>query len=111
MVVTGNLTRKVEAATSGGLNDISKEGVEITWCEMGEGTHGVRVRIPVECMVVQRLIPKRFLGHPMQRGKVSIDLIKKDLLRRWSFAVRVKLFGPVRILDEGTITGSVLVPV
>jgi hypothetical protein len=47
----------------------------------------------------------------MQRGKVSIDLIKKDLLRRWSFAVRVKLFGPVRILDEGTITGSVLVPV
>jgi hypothetical protein len=36
-------------------------------------------------------------------------MIKEDLLRRRTFTVWVQLFRPVRVMDEGTITGSVFV--
>jgi len=80
MVVTGHLTCKVEAAMIGRLHNIREKGADLPRRELREGTRGIWVVVPIECMVVQRLILQLFHGHPVQRGKVSIDLFKKDLL-------------------------------
>jgi hypothetical protein len=100
----------VEAAVTGGMHDIREEGGELSRCKVRKGTHGIWVVVPVIRMIVERLIPKPLHGHPVQRGKVSIYLLKKNLLRPWGGTARIKLFGPVRVLDESTETRSILIP-
>ena len=112
MVCTGQLTRKVEAATTGRLHDFREKGAELPRCKIRKGIYGVRVLGPIKCMVVQRLTHKIIHSHIVQRCKIFIDLIKEDLLRRWTFAVWVELlFGLVRGLHGGTVTGGILIPV
>jgi hypothetical protein len=63
------------------MHDI-REGAELPRCEVCKGTHGVWIVVPVECIVVERLLPKVIHGNlrPMQRGKVFVDLVE-DLLQ------------------------------
>jgi hypothetical protein len=66
--------------------------------------------IPVERVVVQRLLSKPSDGFSMQLGEVTIYLLKENLLRLRAFTVWVQLLGPVGFLDEGTETAGVLIP-
>jgi hypothetical protein len=68
MVVTGYLAGKVEPAITGRMNDISEKGAELPRCEVCKCTHGVWAAVPVECVVVERLLLKIFHCHSVQRG-------------------------------------------
>lgn len=88
-----------------------QNGAILPRCEVRKGTHGVRVVIPVESMVVQRFLPKPVLVHAVQNGKVLVDLVKEDLLPPWAFTVWIQLIGPVGVLDESTESRGILLPV